>query len=282
MRAGILKWTILILLLVASCPAFSLDVRFFPGTSVSELPHGALGRQAGMDFDCIYSVTAGKALMQFGAGGKLTGLRIRFGDDAVLGFGGFGWMYSLFDLFSESFDYLYSDYLLGGFVDFRFGKWLSESSIYHTSHHLGDDALTTGGLTYLNMGIEAIKQYVDYDLFSFLTLSLGIEYKIGKRPENLVFYNTSFLAGFRLDTLDLSLPFFLDTEAEFFSTAYAPNFGFRLGMYANFCNLIGSASGERCRHFHELFIGYYIGLSKKIYFYTSPEHHIYLGAGFRL
>jgi hypothetical protein len=261
--------------------AYSYEIHLLPDSDISKLPHYALGRGALIDARYIYSSGTNKQYIQYGFGVKIPVILFDITDDIKVDFGGYGWTYPLFDLISESFDYIQSDFLLGGFTDIKYHNILFETFIFHTSHHLGDEFIALEHATYINMGYEAVKQYINYNFGDLVTFSPGFEYKLDKRPSDLVFYDKSLFLGFRLDLLKFALPFFLDSECEIFSFDNNPNFGCRLGFYLNFFNLLNKPEDQKSKHIHEIYLAYYNGYSKYIYFYKTREILLMAGGSYR-
>lgn len=85
------------------------------------------------------------ALVAFGGAFGLWGLRQQHACDG-LQVSLFGVVLSQFNLSSESFDLLNSDYLVGPTLTFRRGPWSARFRFYHQSSHLGDEFLLNYGL----------------------------------------------------------------------------------------------------------------------------------------
>ena len=52
-----------------------------------------------------------------------------------------GGVFSIFDLGSDSFDLINTDFLAAGFVGYRYGDFSALGRIFHQSSHLGDELL---------------------------------------------------------------------------------------------------------------------------------------------
>ena len=120
----------------------------------------------------------------------------------------------------------------------------------------------------INIGYEAVRGYVSYRALDPVTLSLGVDYKFGRRPLDLIFYDTAFLAAARVDLMQLTLPFFLDAELEVPGFFYAPSFGVKAGMYLDWFRQEDRNPHSPHPH-HEAYIGYYNGYSQRGYFYNT-------------
>ena len=281
MKNTLLAGLVFVVVCMAAFPCYPVEVKVFPPFVLSPLPHEALLFSPLTDFTAVYAPEESKVYMQMGVGGKLTALLLTFDNGLAMSTGGFAFVYSLFDLFSDSFNDITADYRLGGFADVLFGSFLGEVFVSHTSSHVGDDLLWLTSPPRINIGYEAVRAYVSYRAFDLATLSLGVDYKFGRRPLDLIFYDTAFLAAVRVELAPLSVPLFLDCEMELPGFFYTPSFGAKVGIHLD---LFRQQDRNRLAPYphHEAYIGYYNGYSQRGYFYSRREQLLTAGFAYRI
>ncbi|MDH5680286.1 MAG: DUF1207 domain-containing protein [Spirochaetota bacterium] len=186
-----------------------------------------------------------------------------------------------FELFSESFNMLHADYLGGLALDVQHQGFISETWFYHISSHLGDDAIIYNNEKYVNAGWEAIRQYFNYDFYHWFRASLGLEYKIMKRPNDRIFYDLSYFIGGKLNGISFNIPLFIETEIEIINFDHSPNFGVKLGIYLDHLINKNMMDKKDDRDKHIIFISYYHGYSKIAYLYNRRDNLFILGRTFR-
>jgi len=203
-------------------------------------------------------------------------------DSFIIDFSVLGRVSSRFKLFSESFNLIHADYVGGLTMDIQHKNFISETQFYHTSSHLGDDALKYENETYTNAGWEAIKQYFNYQFYNWFQGTIGAEYKIAKRPTDVVYYDFALFLGAKIDILSFKVPLFLETELEMPKLTSSPNFGVKLGIYLHYLiNNTFMSQGVKGREKHILFLKYYHGNSKIGYAYNRQEDIFLIGRTFR-
>jgi Protein of unknown function (DUF1207) len=105
-------------------------------------------------------------MVAFGGEFGLWGLRQRQGCDG-LQVSVFGVVFSQFNLSSDSFDLLNSDYLVGPMLTYRTGPWSARFRFYHQSSHLGDEFLLNygiaNGVQRENLSVEVLDLIVSLD-----------------------------------------------------------------------------------------------------------------------
>jgi Protein of unknown function (DUF1207) len=88
-------------------------------------------------------------------------------------FGILGGVFSIFDMDSQSFDLVNSDFL-GGLTASARRQWLSgQIRVYHQSSHLGDEFLLRGTTRRVNLSYEGVDLLASADVLPWLRLYLG-------------------------------------------------------------------------------------------------------------
>lgn len=188
-----------------------------------------------------------------------------------------------FELGTESFNQVHTDYMGGMSLDFLIKNVvLVEFLTYHVSSHLGDDAVQYDNETYVNSGWESSRLYVNYVKSSWLRVGPGIEYKWGRRPSDRVFYNLSIYFSAFTDFSNWDVPLFFEIETERFSVYRSANYGVKLGLYLDYLVnkllLDKDFLGDKK---HVLYFHYYNGYSKIGYQYNRKEELFLVGRTFR-
>jgi hypothetical protein len=76
-----------------------------------------------------------------------------------------GGTFSIFDLDSQSFDLINTDFFVAGFVGYRFGDFSALGRIFHQSSHLGDEFLLRKTRpNRINLSYEGLDAKLSYDL----------------------------------------------------------------------------------------------------------------------
>lgn len=271
--------------------AHSMELRFFPAERFTNNAHSALLRSPAVDVLYTYSTPDKRHYMSYNFGARFGLLSADFGGDLLAELGGGGGAFTRFELFTRSFNFVHADFLGAGTASVRYKKLLFETALYHVSSHLGDDYIKNRHEdrppwqrenVFRNVGFEAIRQYASYSLSPLVEGSLGLEYKLGRRPEGLIFYRASFFAGVRLDFLPAGVPLFFECEAEVYDFKREPNLGARLGVYLGYLfNAVFMSRDPVGREQHEFSIWYYYGNSKLGFFYKKRESLILVGPTYR-
>ncbi len=187
-----------------------------------------------------------------------------------------------FRLGSQSFNLIHADWVGGLGLDIRYRNFIFETVAYHTSSHLGDDAIVLENEAYINAGWEAIRHYINYQDKDWLLLSLGFEYKASQRPANINPSRLTVFLGFLVDFLDYDVPIFIESEGEFLKPGYGPNIGVKMGFYLHYLvnNLLMNREVLGKKR-HILFFQYYYGYSKIGYQANRKENMFIIGRTFR-
>jgi hypothetical protein len=97
-----------------------------------------------------------------------------------------GGVFSIFDLDSQSFDLINTDFFLAGFVGYRFRDFSALGRIFHQSSHLGDELLLRETRpTRVNLSYEGLDAKFSYDLPLGLRAYGGGGYLFDVDPSNL-------------------------------------------------------------------------------------------------
>ncbi len=273
---------VLTAVLFMACSAASLraEIVFFAPDKVSRDYHGALLRAPAIDVLYQYSTESLRHYMVFDFGAKIPAISMRT-DSLSFDIGGAGGVFTRFELFSESFNFVHADFTGMLFSDVRYKNVLFQTAVYHTSSHLGDDYIRYDHGRIRNTGWEAARQYVSY-VSDLVIVSAGAEYKFSRRPGATVFYPLSFFLGCRLDFTEKGAPFFMELEVEAIAGRYAPNFGVRMGIYLKYLfNTVGLGRKPDGNEPHEIAVYYYNGYSRMGCFYRRRESLVLFGPTFR-
>ena len=272
-----------ILIIFLSAPGdLASDVRFFPSVKLVQNPHSSLLRSPSIDVLYIHSADDNTNYMGYNFGSKIPMLSIHRDNSIQYQFGGFGGVFTRFELFSESFNFVHADFLGGVFWDAEYDSLSFETMLYHVSSHIGDDYIYYENAEILDVGFEAVRHYTNLKIIEMLIVSIGFEYKFSRRPNNIIFYNKSFLAGSKIDLYSKGMPLFLECELEIIGMDHSPNVGIRLGTYLGYLfNNILLNDERQSRELHEFSIYYYYGYSKMGYFYDKKESLLLLGPTYR-
>ncbi len=256
------------------------DVKFFSSEKVSKIPHGALLRSPALNALYVFSTDTNKHYMAYDFGARIPGISFR-GGPVEADIGGGGGIFTRFQLFSESFNFVHADFTGALFVDLKYRDFLFETTVYHTSSHLGDDYILYDQGPIRNTGWEAVRQYMSY-VTPVFDMSLGVEYKFSRRPSDVIFYPLSFFLGGRIDLLAAGIPLFMEMELELIAGFYPPNFGVRIGIYVKYIlNTLILGHAPDGYEPHEFSIYYYNGYSRMGSFYNRRESLVLCGPTFR-
>jgi hypothetical protein len=97
-----------------------------------------------------------------------------------------GGVFSIFDLDSQSFDLINTDFFAAGFVGYRFGDFSALGRIFHQSSHLGDEFLLSKTRpNRVNLSYEGLDAKLSYDLPLGLRAYAGGGYLIDVDPSDL-------------------------------------------------------------------------------------------------
>jgi hypothetical protein len=275
-----LIYCLIILMLLPLAHASAGELEFFSSDKVDPDPHAALLRSPAINTLYTYSVESGRHYMVFDFGAKIPAVTWH-GRGVDVEFGGTGGIFTRFELFSQSFNFIHADFTGMIYTDVRYGKFLFETSVFHTSSHIGDDYIKYNHAAVVNTGFEAARQRVTC-VFPFAEISMGLEYKFTRRPDRGIFRLPSLLLGARFDLLSEGIPFFIEWEAEIFAGRRRPNIGIRAGVYLKYLFntvMLGKHTGGK--EPHEFSIYYYNGYSKMGYFSERRETLIMAGPTYR-
>ena len=97
-----------------------------------------------------------------------------------------GGVFSIFDLGSDSFDLINTDFLAAGFVGYRYGDFSALGRIFHQSSHLGDELLLSDTRPdRINLSYEGLDARLSYDLPFGARAYGGGGWLIGVDPSDL-------------------------------------------------------------------------------------------------
>jgi hypothetical protein len=280
---SIARHSLLCLLLTAAPPSeiFAAgDIEFFSSKKVGENPHAALLRSPSINTLYIYSAETKRHYMEFDLGAKIPAITYH-NKEVDVELGGTGGIFTRFELFSQSFNFVHADFTGMLYADARYRQFLFETSVYHTSSHLGDDYIRYNLAAVRNTGFEAVRHYFSYSM-PFAEISIGFEYKFSRRPKQTIIGNPSIYLGNRINLLRVGIPVFIEWEAEFIAGPYLPNIGIKAGIYLRYLFntvLLGKDSGGK--EAHELSLYYYYGYSKMGCFSRQRESLILFGPTYR-
>lgn len=280
LKNGIMTSVICVLLLASPFSLPAADLKFFSFDPISDNPHASLLRAPSLNALYLYSVEKNRHYMAYDFGVKIPGISLR-GGSVDVDIGGYGGIFTRFELFSESFNFVHADFSGGLFTDVRYRDLLFETSVYHTSSHLGDDYIRYNYGVVRNTGFEAIRHYTTY-IMHCVQFSLGFDWKFSRRPERKIFREPSVLAGARIDLLPEDIPFFIEMEVEIITGRRLPNIGIRAGIYLKrLFTLLFLGRNSSGKEAHELSVYYYNGYSKMGCFYDRRETLILVGPSSR-
>lgn len=276
------KIFILIILLLFITPGIAAsDITFLPAKAPLINRHVTLLNPCDIDIAYIYSSIDDVFYARYNFGIKLVIFYIKTNNNVEIESCGFGEVIARFELFTGSFYLVHSDFLGGVSFDIKYKRFLFETMLYHLSSHLGDDYLHHYNEPYLNVGFETIRHYTNYHFSDMLDLSAGLEYKYGRRPADLIFYDLSVILGAKIDFVSKGIPVFIESESEIFSFRHAPNFGVRTGLYLfPFINNTLLKKGLAEEKNHALYFQYYHGCSQVGYYFDKKESLLMLGISF--
>jgi hypothetical protein len=94
-------------------------------------------------------------------------------------------VFSVFDLDSESFDLVNSDFMVGASLTHQLGDLTSMLRFYHQSSHLGDEFLLRNRVDRVNLSYEVLDLLLSYDPFYWLRLYGGGGLLVHREPSDL-------------------------------------------------------------------------------------------------
>jgi hypothetical protein len=107
-------------------------------------------------------------------------------------------VFSIFDLDSQSFDLVNSDFLAGLHAAYRIGDLSTFFRVLHQSSHLGDEFLLRNRIDRINLSFEGLDLKLSYTLFDWLRLYGGGAYLFHRDPADLKPWSTQ--GGIELQT----------------------------------------------------------------------------------
>ncbi len=273
-----------IILLLFFIPGIAAsDITFLPAKAPLINRHVTLLNPCDIDIAYIYSSIDDIFYARYNFGIKLVIFHMKTNNNVEIESCGFGEVIARFELFSDSFYLVHSDFLGGVSFDIKYKRFLFETMVYHLSSHLGDDYRHYYNEPYLNVGFETIKHYTNYHFSDMFVLSGGLEYKFGRRPADLIFYDLSVILGAKIDFVSKGIPVFIESESEIFSFHHTPNFGVKTGLYLfSFINNTLLKKGLTEEKNHELYFQYYYGYSQVGYYFDKKESLLVFGISFIL
>ncbi len=97
-----------------------------------------------------------------------------------------GGVFSIFDIDSDSFDLINTDFFVAGFAGYRFKNFSAFGRIFHQSSHLGDELLLRDTRpNRINLSYEGLDAKLSYDLPEGLRVYGGGGYLIDVQPPDL-------------------------------------------------------------------------------------------------
>jgi hypothetical protein len=97
-----------------------------------------------------------------------------------------GGVFSIFDLGSNSFDLINTDFFAAAFLGYRYGDFSAIGRFFHQSSHLGDELLLNdSSLKRVNLSYEGLDAKLSYDLPFGLRPYVGGGYLVDVDPDNL-------------------------------------------------------------------------------------------------
>ncbi len=272
---------ILLLAVMAPPGASAGSLEFFPVGSRQTSAFAPLLRSAAIEVQYMYE-TAGMdhyAAFNFGASVPMLAYRT---DSLAFETGGRGGIFSRFEMFSESFNFVTADFMGGGYGSIAAGEIALDASVYHVSSHIGDEYLVYDGAAIANTGYEAARLCATWAAAKWLSLSAGAEYLFGRRPRSTVFYDGLLMFEGRIDLLSFGVPLFFEGAVESVGWYRYANAAARLGLYLRyFFNTTLMGEEYRGSEPHELSVTYYYGFSKALYFSRKRESLVLMGPTYR-
>jgi len=107
-------------------------------------------------------------------------------------------VFSIFDLDSESFDLVNSDFLAGLHTTYRIGDLAAFFRVFHQSSHLGDEFLLRNRIDRVNLSFEGLDLKLSYRPLDGLRLYGGGAYLFHRDPSDLKPWSTQ--GGIELQT----------------------------------------------------------------------------------
>ncbi|HEX6436926.1 MAG TPA: DUF1207 domain-containing protein [Candidatus Binatia bacterium] len=107
-------------------------------------------------------------------------------------------VFSIFDLDSESFDLVNSDFLAGLHTIYRIGDLSAFFRVFHQSSHLGDEFLLRNRIDRVNLSFEGLDLKLSYRFFDWARLYGGGTYLVHRDPSDLKPWSTQ--GGIELQT----------------------------------------------------------------------------------
>lgn len=262
----------------AASPA---QVEFFTAERIEAPQHEALLRSPAVEVQYMYDTAEMKHYGVFNFGAVIPVLTVR-SPLVVFETGAMGGIFSRFEFFSESFNFITADFMGGGYTAMETARFILEASVYHASSHLGDEYILYDHGTVVNTGYEAGRATVSWKTARWLTLSAGGEYRFARRPRRTLFYAGSIIFEGRIDLRCLRIPLFFQGTVELLDLYRYVNAGARLGVYLRYLfngTFLGKEMGGP--EPHELSITYYYGFSRACCFSRRRESLVLAGPSYR-
>lgn len=276
-----LHFLFLLLIAASANPLYSWEIDFFPDRRIPVSQHAALLKSTAIEVLYSQETMTKNHYAHFNFGSVVPMLQIAW-QNKVVETGGFGGVYSRFELFSESFNFITADFLGGGYLALESGSLIYHASVYHISSHAGDDYLYYDNGHFVNTGYEAAEICVTWETTPWLSIGAGAEYRFARRPESTIFYAGSVMLEGRIDLMHWGIPLFFEGNLEMVDWYRYANIGLRLGLYTRyFFNTVVMGRQYQGNERHEFSITYYYGFSKAIYFQRTRESIVLIGPTYR-
>ncbi len=107
-------------------------------------------------------------------------------------------VFSIFDLDSQSFDLVNTDFLAALHATYRIGDLSTFFRVFHQSSHLGDEFLLRNRIDRINLSFEGLDLKLSYKPFDWLRLYGGGAYLLHRDPSDLEPWSTQ--GGIELQT----------------------------------------------------------------------------------
>jgi hypothetical protein len=204
-------------------------------------------------------------------GGDLGLLEINFPGRGRLTIGGRGVVTGRFDITSESFDLMNTDFIGGLAAGLTMGAFSAELFFYHQSSHLGDELLERGDRDRIDLGFEEIRLLAGWN-WRFLRLYGGAKVTAHGYPAELT-GRTVIQAGAEVTFAPGNVPLYtaLDVQGRIDDP---------LLRSACLQAGIGLGPADSERQLQYVFLELFTGRSAMGQFYADPEQHVLLGISY--
>jgi hypothetical protein len=261
--------------------ASSAEVEFFSGSRIQAPQHAALLRSPAIEVQYMYDTAGMKHYAVFNFGAVIPVLSVKT-PSSIFETGAMGGIFSRFEFFSESFNFVTADFMGGGYAAMETARFIFDASVYHVSSHLGDEYILYDRGMVVDTGYEAARACATWMAAEWLSFSAGGEYRFGRRPGRTLFFAGSVLFEGRIDLRGHRVPLFFEATVEVLDLYRYVNAGARLGVYLRYLfngTFLGRETGGS--EPHELSVTYYYGFSRACCFARRRESLILVGPSYR-